>query len=54
MLAETIAKLGKTHEAREVYESYLKLSPKGPGADRARKALQALEKAATSSKRDAK
>jgi tetratricopeptide (TPR) repeat protein len=54
MLAKSIAKLGRTHEAREVYESYLKLSPRGPGADRARKALQALEKSGASSKPDAK
>jgi hypothetical protein len=29
MLAESIAKLGRGREAREVYESYLKLSPRG-------------------------
>ena len=54
MLAESIAKLGRTHEAREAYESYLKLSPRGPGADRARKALRLLGKSGTSSKRNAK
>jgi tetratricopeptide (TPR) repeat protein len=54
MLAEPIGKLGRTHEASEVYESYLKLSPRGPGAGRARKALQSLQKSGTSPKREAK
>lgn len=47
MLAESVSKLGRANEAREMYESYLKLSPKGPDADRARKALQKVRKSAS-------
>jgi tetratricopeptide (TPR) repeat protein len=54
LLARSIDKLGRTREAREVYESYLKLSPRGPGAERARKALLALDKSGTAPRRDAK
>jgi len=54
LLAKSIDKLGRTREAREVYESYLKLSPRGPGAEHARKALLALDKSGTTSKRDPK
>ena len=54
MLAESIAKFGRAREAREVYESYLKLSPRGPGADRARQALQKLGQSGTSSREGAK
>ena len=43
-LAVSVAKLGKSDEARELYESYLKLAPSGPYADRARKALRKIEK----------
>ncbi len=47
MLAESIAKLGRFREAREEYESYLKLSPRGPSADRARKAIHKLGRSGT-------
>jgi tetratricopeptide (TPR) repeat protein len=50
MLAESVSKLGRADEAREMYESYLKLSPNGPDADRARNALQKVRKAAGSDK----
>ena len=54
LLAKSIDKLGRTREAREAYESYLKLAPRGPGAERARKAILALDKSGTASKRDPK
>jgi tetratricopeptide (TPR) repeat protein len=39
-LAVSVDKLGKTDEAQTLYETYLKLSPSGPYADKARKALR--------------
>ena len=39
-LAVSVDKLGKTDEAQALYEAYLSLSPTGPYADRARKALR--------------
>ncbi len=38
-LAVSVDKLGKTDEAQTLYEVYLKLSPSGPYADKARKAV---------------
>jgi Flp pilus assembly protein TadD len=54
LLAKSIDKLGRTREAREAYESYLKLAPRGPGAERARKAILALDKSSAAFKRDPK
>ena len=39
-LAVSLDKLGKTDGAQSLYETYLKLSPSGPYADKARKALR--------------
>jgi len=46
-LAVSVDKLGETDEALTLYETYLKLSPSGPYADKARKALR--KKRATAS-----
>jgi tetratricopeptide (TPR) repeat protein len=53
-LAVSVAKLGRRDEARELYEDYLKFSPRGPDADRVRNALIKVEKSESSSKRDTK
>jgi tetratricopeptide (TPR) repeat protein len=41
-LAESLEKLGKRAEAREVYQTYLKILPNGPSAAGAKKALKRL------------
>jgi tetratricopeptide (TPR) repeat protein len=41
-LAESLEKLGKRDEAREVYQTYLKILPNGPSAADAKKALKRL------------
>ena len=41
-LARCLDKLGKPDEAREKYESYLKILPQGPHAEEAHKALDRL------------
>ena len=43
-LAQCLDKLGKTDEAREKYENYLKILPEGPRAQEAHKALDRLKK----------
>ena len=43
-LAESLDKLRKNDEARDMYQTYLKILPNGPFAEQARKALQRLEK----------
>ena len=42
-LAQCLDKLGKADEAREKYESYLKILPQGPRAQEAHKALDRLK-----------
>jgi tetratricopeptide (TPR) repeat protein len=42
-LAQCLDKLGKTNEAREKYENYLKILPQGPRTQDARKALDRLK-----------
>lgn len=42
-LAQCLDKLGKTDEAREKYQSYLKILPQGPKAQEVRKALDKLK-----------
>jgi tetratricopeptide (TPR) repeat protein len=41
-LAESLEKLGKRDEARDVYQTYLKILPNGPSAADAKKALKRL------------
>jgi tetratricopeptide (TPR) repeat protein len=41
-LAESLEKLGKRDEARDVYQTYLKILPNGPSAAGAKKALKRL------------
>jgi tetratricopeptide (TPR) repeat protein len=41
-LAESLEKLGKRDEARDIYETYLKILPNGPSAEDAKKALKRL------------
>jgi tetratricopeptide (TPR) repeat protein len=41
-LAESLEKLGKRDEARDVYQTYLKILPNGPSAGDAKKALKRL------------
>ena len=41
-LAESLEKLGKRDEARDVYQTYLKILPDGPSAADAKKALKRL------------
>ena len=41
-LAESLEKLGKRDEARDVYQTYLKILPNGPSAAEAKKALKRL------------
>jgi Flp pilus assembly protein TadD len=41
-LAESLEKLGKRAEARDAYETYLKILPNGPFAGDAKKALKRL------------
>ena len=41
-LAESLAKLGKTDEAREYYDAYLKIAPNGSFAEQAKKAREQL------------
>ena len=43
-LAESLQRLGNSDEAKEGYQTYLKVQPDGPYAERARTALQRLEK----------
>jgi hypothetical protein len=43
-LAETLDGLGQNEEAQAEYQSYLKIQPSGPYADRARMAVQRFEK----------
>jgi len=43
-LAESLDKLGKNDEAKQSYETYLRIQPDGPYAERARIALQHLSK----------
>jgi tetratricopeptide (TPR) repeat protein len=43
-LAQCLEKLGRMEEAREKYESYLKILPEGPRAEEARKALDRLNR----------
>ena len=45
-LAVSSEKLGKLEDAREAYESYLKILPNGPSAEQSKKALENLPKAA--------
>lgn len=45
-LAKTSEKLGKLDDAREAYESYLKILPRGPFAEESKKALERLPKPA--------
>jgi tetratricopeptide (TPR) repeat protein len=53
-LAVSVDKLGRRDEAHELYEDYLKLSPRGPDADRVRNALVKMKKSESSLKRDTK
>jgi tetratricopeptide (TPR) repeat protein len=41
-LAESLAKLGKTEEAKQYYDAYLKIAPRGSFAEQAKKALERL------------
>ncbi|HUO17627.1 MAG TPA: tetratricopeptide repeat protein [Verrucomicrobiae bacterium] len=49
-LAESLEKLARPDEAREEYESYLKILPNGPKAAAARKALERLSSSASNRK----
>ena len=44
-------KLGKLADAREAYESYLKILPSGPNAEESKKALEKLPKASADEKK---
>jgi hypothetical protein len=48
-LAVCLEKLGRPDEAREAYESYLKILPRGPEAKHARKAIERLKNLAAKS-----
>ena len=41
-LAESLATLGKTEEAKQYYDAYLKIAPNGSFAEQAKKALERL------------
>jgi tetratricopeptide (TPR) repeat protein len=47
-LAESLEKLGKRAEARDAYQTYLKILPNGPSAAGAKKALRRLPSPSTS------
>ncbi|HYL11860.1 MAG TPA: tetratricopeptide repeat protein [Terriglobales bacterium] len=53
-LAQCLEKLGRMDEAREKYESYLKILPEGPRAEDARKALDRLSKEQSKNNSDGK
>ncbi len=42
-LAQAQQKLGKTDEARQSYQAYLKLKPEGPDAEKVKRALAELK-----------
>lgn len=48
-LGEVMEKEGNLTQARQNYEAYLKILPEGPLAEKAKKALQRIEKAKSSS-----
>lgn len=49
-LAESLEKLDRSAEAREEYESYLKILPFGPEAGAAKKALERLKNSTANAK----
>jgi tetratricopeptide (TPR) repeat protein len=50
-LAVASEKLGKLEDAREAYQSYLKILPNGPSAEESKKALEKLPKAPVEEKK---